>query len=453
MNNLTTVPAAHNFTKEQLEAMLANTVPTKVTFPVLGARGVPLMVDANYQALFDFYGVTIRYNEMSKDVEIEVPGIDFSDDTKSNALNATLRGFCYKEELGVTALDDTIGKFANLNSYHPVRDWLDNTEWDGVDRLPEYYNSVVLRGENPMKETMMRKWVLSAIAAVYHPNFSCEGVLTFQGEQGIGKTISVENIIPPMFHNIWNKDACVIDMKAKDTVLKPLGYWISELGELDATFKKSDIEALKGWLTEKFDKIRLPYDRKPNNYSRRTVFYATVNELEFLQDAQNRRFWVLAVEKFLPITMDHKQFWAQIKAMYDALKGKIETAALREQNQEWGWFMSPEERTRMSVLQEEHKTIDPIEEMMQTHCVAVSKIKNGSYMNVTEILTKILDGGRISRKDANTGAKWLLKNKYTRLTSDKKFYVELQGLKSDLFAGKSNVDTTLAERMDKLRKK
>jgi len=445
---------AHTFTKEQLEAMLAATKPTKVAFPVIGAKGTgPLMVDENYQALFDFYGVTIRYNEMSKDIEIEIPGIEFSEDTKVNAQNATLRGFCYMQELGVTALDDTIGKFANLNSYHPVREWLNGTEWDGVDRLPEYYNSVVLREDNPMKETMMRKWALSAIAAVYHPNFSCEGVLTFQGDQGIGKTISVENIIPPMYHNVWNKDACVIDMKNKDSVLKPLGYWISELGELDATFKKSDIEALKGYLTEKFDKIRLPYDRKPNNYARRTVFYASVNELEFLQDAQNRRFWVLAVEKFIATKMDHKQFWAQVKAMYDALKDKIGTAALRNEHQEWGWFMSPAERKIMEKLQIVHKSADPIEEMMQTHCVPVQHITNGTYMNVTEILTKITDGGKLNKRDLNTGGTWLRKNGYTQLTDNKKYYVELQGLKQDRFNPVTGEEAKLAAKVAYLHKK
>ena len=153
----------------------------------------------------------------------------------------------------------------------------------GKDRLPEYYGSIILADLNPMKEVMMRKWALSLVAALYHPNFSCEGVLTFSGKQGQGKTIWVEELIPQEYHNIWNKDAVTLDVNNKDSLFKALSYWITELGELDSTFKKSDIEALKGFITEKVDMIRSPYDRKANKYPRRTVFYATVNDDEFLQ--------------------------------------------------------------------------------------------------------------------------------------------------------------------------
>jgi putative DNA primase/helicase len=261
---------------------------------------------------------------------------------------------------------------------------------------------------------MMRKWALSLVAALYHANFSCEGVLTFSGEQGQGKTIWVEELIPRQYHNVWNKDAVIIDTKNKDTTSKALGYWITELGEIDATFRRSDIEALKAFITEKVDVIRPPYERTANKYPRRTVFYATVNEQEFLQDTQNRRFWVLEVAGFDLGRIDTAQFWAQMRQEYESVRHRIGSGAERKANNEWGWFMSPTERAQMQVLQEAHKAVDPVEETLESRIITnvlarQAKAALTESLNVTEILRRC---GQypIGKRETNIGARWLRRN-------------------------------------------
>jgi putative DNA primase/helicase len=329
----------------------------------------------------------------------------------------------------IQEIDNYVIEVGERHSYHPVRDYIDSQVWDGKDRLKDFYDSIVLSEDNPMKEVMMRKWALSLVAAVYHPSFSCEGVLTFSGEQGLGKTIWIENLLPKFAKNVWNKDAVVIDTKSKDSLSKALKYWIAELGEIDATFRKTDIEALKGFLTEKVDVIRNPYERKANTYQRRTVFYATVNEEEFLRDTQNRRFWVLGIKQFNHGPFDDVgQFWAQVKTIYMTVKDKIGDAESREKYQEWGWFMSPKERKQMEPLQERHKTIDPVEEILEKHLEIAGHV-NSDYKSCTEILVECSFG--IPNKQAtNIASKWLHKNGYTKRW-DKKWNIKFKNVLED----------------------
>jgi len=405
-------------TPEQL-AVLADQVAEaklnlQLVLPDTTGRGQGRPTLDNTDAVLRHYGIVVRHNEMTKEMDIDIPNTHFNTDTAQNARLAHIKMLARKHELNPADIYEHLTIVANANSYHPVRDWIDTLEWDGRDRLADYYASVNLVHDNPMKETMMRKWALSLVAALYHPNFSCEGVLTFSGEQGQGKTIWVEELIPPQYHNVWNKDAVIIDTKNKDTTSKALGYWITELGEIDATFRRSDIEALKAFITEKVDVIRPPYERTANKYPRRTVFYATVNEQEFLQDTQNRRFWVLEVAGFDLGRIDTHQFWAQMRQEYESIRNRIGSGAERKRNNEWGWFMSPQERAQMQVLQEAHKAVDPVEETLESRIITNSLARQAKAgltesLNVTEILRRC---GQypIGKRETNIGARWLRRN-------------------------------------------
>ena len=412
-------------TVEELEKIIKQKQSLEIQFKHLRHNGSVKSTIENFQMLLDHYSITIKYNEMSKDMEIDIPNKDFHNDIHMNGKISELRSLAQLHNFPVQDIDNYVISIGNNNSYHPVRQWIESNDvWDGKDRLQDYYDSIILDEPNTMKEVMMRKWALSLMGALYHHNFSCEGVLTFSGEQGKGKTIWIENIIPKEYHNEWNKDAVVIDTKNKDSISKALRYWITELGEVDATFKRSDIEALKGFITEKVDVIRNPYERKSNTYARRTVFYATVNDEEFLRDAQNRRFWVLGIKGFNHGTIDVAQFWAQIRAIYMTIKDKIGSGADREKYQEWGWFMSPNERKLMEPLQERYKTVDPIEELLEKF---IEPAGDGEFMSCTEILQQC-SFGMPGRPHTNIASKYLKKNGYERQSDTKKWKVKFKSV-------------------------
>jgi hypothetical protein len=70
---------------------------------------------------------------------------------------------------------------------------------------------------------------------------------------------------------------------------------------------------------------------------------------------------VLPVRAFNYGLINVEQLWAQMKQEYLKIKDKVDTAELRRVNNEYGWFMSPEERAQMNPLQERFRTVDPID--------------------------------------------------------------------------------------------
>ena len=308
--------------EEELKVKAEAEKTVTLTFPELDNRLRALPTQDNVQALLLFYNISVKYNEMSRDVEIRIPNFKNHGDLYRNVVIETIMSRCVQHDLKISIdrLNGLIDLIAFNNEYHPARDWIDDQVWDGRSRLQDLYDSVVLTVTNPMKETMLRKWALSAVAALYQKaagyQFSCEGVLTLSGRQGIGKTTWIEQLLPAAGRSTWNKGGIVLNMRDKDSLTTALSAWICELGELDATFKKSDIEALKAFITQTTDSIRPPYARKTNDYARGTIFYATVNEQQFLQDSENRRFWILEVDHFRNGQLDAAQLWAEVKQIY-----------------------------------------------------------------------------------------------------------------------------------------
>lgn len=382
-------------------------------FPDMTSGGKPKGTLNNFKVMFKHYGITIKYNEMSKEQEISIPGFKNTGDLLNNAVLGKLVDLCQQNDLGYKMLDYYVNLVAHENQYHPVRDWIDSLTWDGEDHLHEVYNSIILDEVNPMKEVIIRKWLLSLVAALYETNFKMEGVLTLMGKQGSGKTSFIEELIPKTVRGIWNTSGVTLDVNSKDSLFKALGSWITELGELGSTFRKSDIEALKGFITESTDIIRSPYDKKANKYPRRTCFYATVNDQQFLQDEENRRFWVLGVKGFNYGLINVEQLWAQVKQEYLKIKDKVVSAELRRSNNEYGWFMGEQERELMKPLQERFKTIDPIEEKLENSIKSFNETNNAEWLNCTEILERsgVLNP---TRRDANTAAKYLQKIGFKR---------------------------------------
>lgn len=382
-------------TVEELEVLLKQKQAATFTFPDLNDKQRPKPSQQNAEAVFAFYGIKIRHNEMTKETEIDIPHKQFHKDTEMNAKLAYLRDLYVKHDISDKNLDGYVTMIASDNAYHPVRDWIDSCSWDGVSRLQNYYDTLVVDPElhiDPvkyitLKETMMRKWALSAVAALYDDDFSCEGVLCLYGDQAAGKTSWFLSLLPQEAQSSWFKDAVALDVNNKDSLTKALGTWVTELGEIDATFRKSDIEALKSFITEKVDVIRPPYERTANKYRRRTVFVGTMNRLKFLQDDENRRFWPINVVQVQYADFDVQQFWAEIKQMYLHVKPLCSTPKQRAISREFGWFLTPEERKFLNTTQTVFKSDDPIEELLANKVMPKHQnMGQEQWMNCTAIL-------------------------------------------------------------------
>lgn len=229
----------------------------------------------------------------------------------------------------------TVCTAAEANSFHPVRDYLNQLEWDGVKRLDNWL--VTYLGAEPKSYATLvgPKWMIAAVARIYSPGCKVDNVLILEGQQGLRKSTALKVLANPQ----WFSDT-PFHIGSKDAFLAMQGVWVVELAELDSLMKADDREA-KAFFSSAEDKYRLPYAKTVENFPRQCVFAGTVNEKEYLRDATgSRRYWPVECFKvdLVGLERDRDQLWAEAVARYRVnerhwLEGDENLMAREEQEQ------------------------------------------------------------------------------------------------------------------------
>lgn len=253
--------------------------------------------EETFSQILDYLGITIKFNIITKKIEITGMPDKFAKSDLINVLPIYLKDILKINGINVTTkvIEEFIVLELSKNNFNPVRELLKANSWDKKDRINEIYS--ILHIEDDLYKILVKKWLYQTVAILFNSlenPFGAEGVLTLQGKQGIGKSrfFSLISIKPE-----WFADGISIDMNNKDSIIKSTSYWIAELGELDSTVKKEQ-SVLKAFITSPIDDIRPPYGKSSIRRPRVTSFCATVNPEEFLKDSTgNRRFWVIPANK------------------------------------------------------------------------------------------------------------------------------------------------------------
>jgi putative DNA primase/helicase len=317
------------------------------------ANGRFLNTKDNVKGVLQTHSVEVRYNVIKKRMEIEIPNTQFIADMKEEASLIEVEDRCINMGIPHTKVRDYLKILAQ--EYNPVVEWIDSKPWDGEPRLQTFLDSLTTHESNQLKEMLMKKWLVSCVAAAYEEQgVELEGILVLQGAQGLGKTLWFKRLCD--YDKGWLLEGATLNPSDKDSVKRAVSHWIVELGEIESTFKKSDIDQLKAFVTARTDELRLPYDRAFTTYQRRTAFYASVNAREFLTDTSgNRRFWVLAVKDInVNHGVDMQQMWAEVK----------ETMYIKGQK---NWFLSPDERELLQDSNEIYRTQSSVEDLLLEH--------------------------------------------------------------------------------------
>lgn len=374
------------YAPEQLMPTLVNTVEP---LPLCNDSGKPLNHISNLQEIMRRLGVVMRYNVIAKEAEMLIPGLSFTNDNAGNASLAWLMSECSLFNYPTSNLGSYCLYLADQNVYNPVATWIQSKPWDGVERMQLLYNTIapVNLDDNDLKETLIFKWMLTAVAAAFSPDgVSAAGMLVIQGDQYLGKTKWFKSLVPDDLGVL--KDGMLLRPDNKDSVKQICSFWLVELGELDSTFKKSDIAQLKAFITSKSDVLRRAYAVKESHYARRTVFFGSVNPKQFLNDPTgNRRFWTIeaaSIEHSHDIDM--QQVWAEMLTYY--LRGD-------------SYYLTPEELDRLNSHNEEFTSTDPVVERITTHLDWSEPKSLWAWNTVTDILIQIgLDKPTQTEKNA-----------------------------------------------------
>lgn len=336
-------------------------------------NGKPLATIENLHVLCDVYGIQPKYNAISKEVEVTVPNSEYTVDNERACSISEVISLASRHRMPTGTIPEYLLALADRNKYNPVANWIESKPWDGVDRLSVLVDSLDAR-DPELAEIFLTRWMISAVAAAFEPDgVSAHGVLVLQGDQNIGKTTWFLSLLGD--NKQWGKEGAILNPADRDSVKMCISHWIVELGELDATFRKSDIAALKGFLTASVDELFLRYSRSASKYPRRTVFFASVNPKQYLHDdTGNRRYWTIEAGPNLNSRhgLDMQQVWAQVKRLYD--DGSK-------------WWLARDEVDKLNEHNESFETADPIEELIglqfDFNCLATERY------TATEVLTII----------------------------------------------------------------
>ena len=201
---------------------------------------------------------------------------------------------CELNDIKHNDLGSMIAVIAAEKAINPAVEYLSALSWDRTPRFAAVASC--LRGSAPaVAEAAMRMFLIELCAAADHaqrsphdPQF--DTVVVLQGPQGIGKSRFWRELMPPELAPFF-RGGRSLSPGDKDSLLAALSALVVELGELDATFRRADVAALKAFLSLDADQIRRPYARGHEQMQRRTLFVGTVNAPEFLvDDTGNRRF-------------------------------------------------------------------------------------------------------------------------------------------------------------------
>jgi len=319
------------------------------TFPMLQmGNKTPIASIENLRNLLDFHGITCRYNVISKQYEIIIPDEQFSQDNADIASLARVASRMAEVQLPTAHYKEYISYIGDANQYNPVLQWVTSKKWDGINRIDELCGTIKAKNEEA-KNMFIRRWLITAMYMAMHDGYDSPGCLVLQGPQGLGKTWWFRKLCDQP--NLIRTDANV-DPRNRDSVSQVIRYWIVELGEIGSTFRRSDVDALKAFITSSSDILRRPYATTDQLYPRRTVLAASVNEAIYLHDPTgNRRFFTVQCTEINSYhKIDMQQLWAEV---HNLIENCQETPHL-----------TSEEKRLVDEINMEHMQIDPIEEMI-----------------------------------------------------------------------------------------
>lgn len=233
--------------------------------------------------------------------------------------DAALRYFL-ESRYGISSKDrifDAVNVVAQKNSYHPVRDYLAETIWDGVHRVDTLLIDYLGAEDNDYTRAVTRKALVAAVARVFRPGVKFDYMLTIRGRQGLGKSAIIGKLGGKWFSDTFTT------MQGKDAYEQVQGVWLMEIGEL-AGMRKAEAETIKLYISKQTDRFRPAYGRRLQEFPRQCIFIGTTNEMQFLRDTTgNRRFWVVDTpnqptkDMWSELTDDIiRQVWAEAVELY-----------------------------------------------------------------------------------------------------------------------------------------
>jgi hypothetical protein len=266
--------------------------------------------------------------------------------------------------------DRVIFAAARRSRFHPVKQYLETLEWDGVDRIDEWLSTYGSAENDHYTRAVGRIVLIAAVRRIYEAGIKFDQILVLEGEQGTGKSTAVAALC---HRSDWFSESLSMSADERQIIEQTAGKWLIEIGELSG-YRKREVEHIKEFLSRRVDSARLAYGRLRVERPRQFIFIGTTNESNYLMDdTGDRRFWPVRIREFdiTSLERDRDQLWAE--AAYYARRGEsIQLATelwpvakqeqdARSQQDEWervvaDWLTDELDRPQSSLMDGGYRT-------------------------------------------------------------------------------------------------
>ena len=292
-----------------------------------------------------------------------------------------------RQDIGVpvSIVQQAVEAVARDTSYHPVVDYLEGLEHDGVPRLETWLSDCLGATPTTYHSAVGKVMLIGAVARIRQPGCKNDLVPILEGKQGAKKSTGIRTLFAP-----WFSDE-LAELGSKDAAMQTRSIWGLELSELDA-MSRAEISRIKAFTSRTTDRFRPPYGRRLIVSPRTCVMWGTTNADHYLKDETGAR-------RFLPVKADQididrlqadrDQLWAEAVAAYQA-------------DDPW-WLTDSQAQTDAEQQQKARYTGDPWD-------AVIAKFTEGRIVvAIEEILQDALriETGRLTQIDQNRVARSL----------------------------------------------
>lgn len=309
-------------------------------------------------ALRDGYGGMLAFDEMKAKIMLRaLPGEAFDGmreitDTDETIIQINMqdKGFT---TIGRQVLNQAIELVAKDDRYHSVVRWLYSLEWDGQPRTATWLaRAFGSRQDKDYLKLAGQFFLLSMVARVIRPGCQVDTMLMLEGPQGISKSKACR-----ILAGDWFSENLPSLHHEKDVSIHIAGKWLVEVSELHA-LPMHQLEKVKAFITRNTERYVPKYANHDLTQPRQCVFVGTTNSDQYLQDADNRRFWPVKCWRidieWLEANRD--QLFAEIMHIWKELP---------RSGRERRWWPEEQDLPLFETEQEQRREISPMEDAIR----------------------------------------------------------------------------------------
>lgn len=215
-------------------------------------------------------------------------------------------------KLSKGVVQDAVVAYAVKHARNECQEWMHDVKWDGESRLLTFMAEGFGAQQNEYTAAVGKNWIMSMVARVMKPGCQVDNMPILEGPEGIKKSSALRAIGGEWFAEVHEP------LNKTDFFQVIQGLMLAEIPEMHA-FRNSEVERIKGVISNRNDRYRASYGRHVENHPRQCVFVGTTNRDDYNRsDTGARRLWPIACAA---VNVDYireqrDQFFAEALALY-----------------------------------------------------------------------------------------------------------------------------------------